>query len=124
MLLISAIQETQIDSDVYRTAVLVFMIFAFMKFTLIMIQKFLDYKLKKEMIKKEVSDNIASTLLHRDPKNTQKDGLKWVMLLLTTAFGIFIVNETQPLGLHSIAIMLASVAAGYMAYLGGLKMMD
>jgi len=124
MFLIASIHETHIDSDVYRAVVVVFIILVFMKFILIVVQKFLDHRLKNEMIKKGISDDIASTLLHQHPKDTQEDGLKWVMLLLTSAVGIFIVNQTQPLGLHSISIMLASVGVGYMAYLGGLRIMD
>lgn len=76
------------------------------------------------MIEKGISEDVAATILFTDPQMIQRQGLKWVILLLTASFGIFIVDRVQPLGLHSIGIMLASIAIGYMAYLTALRALD
>lgn len=124
MYILLATTTSQIDSDVYRTIIVVSMILISMKFFLIVFQRFLDYRLKKQMIEKGISEDVAATILFTDPQMIQRQGLKWVILLLTASFGIFIVDRVQPLGLHSIGIMLASIAIGYMAYLTALRALD
>ncbi len=124
MYILLATTSTQVDSDVYRTIIVVSMILITMKFFLVVFQRFLDYRLKKKMIEKGISEDVAATILYTDPQMEQKQGLKWVILLLTASVGIFIVDRVQPLGLHSIAIMLGSIAVGYMAYLTALRAID
>lgn len=76
----------------------------------------LNYLLKNKIIDTSgVSERVVERLLP-GPQDEQNRVVKWVALLLSTGAGLTACSLTQPLGLHSVIILLFSTALGFLAY--------
>jgi len=76
----------------------------------------LNYLLKNKIIDTSgVSERVVERLLP-GPQDEQNKVVKWVALLLSTGAGLTACSLTQPLGLHSVTILLFSTALGFLAY--------
>ena len=107
---------TDLDPDVYKTIVLIFVLILAMRFILLIINKLLDHKLKNRIIEKEVTEDLANALLNSDKNNQAINSIKWFLLLMSTGIGLFITKGFLPLGIHSFAIMATSISAGFLAH--------
>jgi hypothetical protein len=76
-----------------------------------------DYRLRNKIIDKSVPENIASQVLQQTDKTDKRQFiLQWICILTAIGIGITITCLTMPVGLHSLAIMAFSVAAGFLVY--------
>jgi len=82
-------------------------IFLFTSFFLTIIRSALDSRLKNKLIDKGASENVVNQLL---------EPLKWFSILAGIGLGLALIGAFQPLGIHSLAIMSFSLAAGFLAY--------
>ncbi len=92
-----------------------FVLMAF--FILALIKRILDYRLKNKVIDKQVTEGMALSVLGES--NLQEGrflNVKWFALLSGIGIGLLIVKFTQPLGIHSFAIMFLSIAASFLGY--------
>ncbi len=117
-------QLSEIDPDVYKTIVVIFVILLVMRFIVMILRKMLDHKLKNKIIDKGIPEDLASSILQTDSNSETHNSIKWFAILMTTGGGLFITNQYLPLGLHSIGIMTISIAMGFLAYFLYLKRFD
>lgn len=107
---------TDLDPDVYKTIVVLFFLVLIMRFILMIINKFLDHKIKNRIIDKGLSNEFAAALLQTEKTNELANSIKWFLLLLSTGIGLFVTTKVLPLGIHSIAIIAISISLGFLTY--------
>ena len=91
-------------------------IFLFTSFFLAIIRSFLDSKLRNKLVDKGTTETVVSQLLQPLKKENKLEPFKWFAILAGIGTGLSIINATQPLGLHSLAIMSFSLAASFLGY--------
>ena len=89
---------------------------AIMGFILAIIKKIIDYRLKNKIVDKGISENIASSILQTTPHEGINANIKWFAILAGIGAGLMLVNYTQPLGFHSVAIMAFSISLSFLGY--------
>jgi len=113
-------QEPLIDRelifDLVHLCAVVLVIYLISSFILQLIRQNLDYRLKSKIVEKETAENIVGHLVQSDKTNPMNTILQWFCTLMGIAIGFMIMTFTQPYGLHSLAIMAFSVAAGLGIY--------
>ncbi len=102
--------------DLVHICAVVLIIYLISSFILQLIRQNLDYRLKSKIIEKETAENIVGQLIQSDKTNPVNSILQWFCTLVGIAIGFTIMTFTQPFGLHSLAIMAFSVAAGLGIY--------
>lgn len=85
-------------------------------FSLAILNRVLDYRLKNKVIDKQVTENMALNVLGTHEKDQRYINVKWFALLAGTGVGLLLVHVTMPIGHHSMAIMFLSIAAGFLGY--------
>jgi hypothetical protein len=90
-------------------AIIGIFVIAFMRVTF-------DHRLKAKMIEKGVSENLAAQFLRSNTRNMKNEAIKWFCIFTGLGTGLLIVNLFQPYGLHSLAILSFSIAAGFLGY--------
>ena len=73
-------------------------------------------RLKNRMLDKGTEENIVRELLLPDKKENKNYILQWFFVLVAIGIAFLLLMLTRPFGLHSLAIMAFSVAAGFGAY--------
>jgi FtsH-binding integral membrane protein len=113
-------QEPLIDRelvfDVVHICTVVLIIYLISSFILQLIRQNLDYRLKSKIIEKQPNEHVVGQLVPTDKTNPANNILQWFCTLMGIAIGFLIMTFTQPFGLHSLAIMAFSVAAGLGSY--------
>ena len=84
-------------------------------FVLAAIRLGLNYLLKRQIIASATSESVVERLLP-GPQDEQNKVVKWVALLLSTGGGLLLCSRYQPIGLHSLIILIFSTALGFLAY--------
>lgn len=107
---------SEIDPDVYKLIVVIFVIILVMRFIVLILKKMLDHKLKNKIIDQGVSKDLASSILQTESNSEKHTNIKWFAILIATGIGLFITDQYLPLGIHSFGIMTISIAIGFLAY--------
>ena len=76
----------------------------------------LDHRIKNKLLEKGAPDDITAQFLETTIKNDKGVTIKWVCILAGLGFGLLIANYTQPLGIHSLAIMCLCLAFSFFGY--------
>jgi hypothetical protein len=108
--------DHELDRSVFNAFAAIFVMLAIMGFILAIIKKIIDYRLKNKIVDKGISENIASSILQTTPHEGINANIKWFALLAGIGAGLMIVNYTQPLGFHSVAIMAFSTSLSFLGY--------
>jgi hypothetical protein len=82
----------------------------------IFVKLLLDNRIKNKLLDKGAPEDLAMQLLQPTIKNDKTITIKWVCILTGLGIGLLIANYTQPLGIHSLAIMCLSLAASLLGY--------
>jgi hypothetical protein len=106
----------ELVNDMIHIIAVVLIIYLISSFILQLIRQNLDYRLKSRIIEKETAENIVGHLVHPDKTNPVNTLLQWFCTLVGIAVGFTIMAFSGPFGLHSLAIMAFSVAAGLGIY--------
>jgi predicted butyrate kinase (DUF1464 family) len=85
-------------------------------FIITLIRLWLDSRLKHKMVDKGVSDEVVSQFLKPVSKDIKSYVMKWFLIFLSIGIGFSLINVTQPLGIHSLAILSFCIAFGFLAY--------
>ena len=109
-------QGIYFDRGVFNVCATIFIIGLFMVFILSFLKRMLEFRLKNKIVDKGVSENVASSILKPNNEEGGNSNIKWFALLASAGVGLIIVNFTPPLGIHSLAIMLLSIAVGFLGY--------
>lgn len=75
-----------------------------------------SYRIKNRMLDKGTEENIVRQLLQPDTKKNKNVYLLWFCMLAGIGAGLTLVSLIRPFGLHSLAILAFSMAAGFGAY--------
>ena len=114
-------QNTQIDHEVFNICATIFVVALFMIFILTILKRVLEYRLKNKIVEKGIVENIASSILQTGTNENRHINIKWFAILAGIGAGLTIVNYTQPLGIHSLAVMAFSISLSFLGYYFFLK---
>jgi hypothetical protein len=104
------------DEEFFQVCAVIFVMLSIMAFILAIIKKIIDYRLKNKIIDKGISENIASSILQTTPHEGTNTNIKWFAISAGLGAGLMIVNYTQPLGFHSLAVMAFSISLSFLGY--------
>ncbi len=102
--------------DTVNMCGIILVIYLISAFILQLLRQNFDYRLKSKIVEKGTDENTVSKLVQPDKKDSRNTLLQWFCTLIGIAIGFTIMKFTQPFGLHSLAIMAFSVAAGLGVY--------
>jgi drug/metabolite transporter (DMT)-like permease len=108
--------DSDLDRSIFNACAVIFVMLAVMGFILSIIKKIIDYRLKNKIVDKGISENIASSILQTTPHEGINANIKWFAILAGIGAGLMLVNYTQPLGFHSVAIMAFSISLSFLGY--------
>ena len=106
----------EINMELARGIMLLVFTYLLSSFVLAVIRQLLDSRLKHKMVDKGVSDEVVSQFLKPANKDTRSYVMKWCLIFLSMGIGFALINVTQPLGIHSLAILSICIAFGFLAY--------
>jgi FtsH-binding integral membrane protein len=102
--------------DMVNLCGIVLVIYLISAFILQLFRQNLDYRLKSKIVEKGTAENIISQLVQPDKKDPRNMILQWLCTLSGIGLGFILMMVTEPIGLHSLAIMAFCVVAGLGAY--------
>jgi len=90
-------------------------------FLISVVRAILNFRLRSKMIEKGVSIEIMEQLLQPDKNEGKKTAVKSFLILSGIGFAVAINLFFLPIGIHSLAITVFSMAFSYLAYYYYLK---
>jgi hypothetical protein len=102
--------------EVFHIGTTIFAIYLIASFIQTLIKRSLDQRIKNRILDKGTEENIIGKILQPDRKDDRKMILQWVCVLASIGFGLTVITFFRPYGIHTIAIMAFSTAAGFLAY--------
>ncbi len=109
-------KDRQFIFDVFNICAILTVIYMIAGFILRIVKQSLDFKLKNKIIDKGTEEPVVAQLLQPVNKESRRYLLQWFFILAAIGIGFTIMNLTRPFGLHSLAIMAFSIAAGFGGY--------
>ena len=73
-------------------------------------------RIKNRILDKGTEENIVRELLQPDKKENKNYILQWFFIMVAIGVAFLLLMLTSPFGLHSLAIIAFSIAAGFGAY--------
>ena len=110
------LKDRQLYFDILNICAVLAVIYLISSFLLQMIRNHYNFRIKNRILDKGTEENIVRQLLQPEKKENKNYILQWFCLLAAIGAGLFLVNLIRPFGLHSLAIMAFSIAAGFGAY--------
>jgi hypothetical protein len=109
-------QNTYINMEVFKISATIFFVGIIMVFMLVVLKRMLEFRLKNKIIDKGVSESVISSILKPNTTEEGSANIKWFSIFAAIGIGLTIINYALPLGVHSLAIMSFSIAAGFLGY--------
>lgn len=81
-----------------------------------MLKQYYGHRIRNRILDKGTEETIVREILQPDKNETKNHTLQWFCMLAAIGAGLMLVNWIRPFGLHSLAILAFSVAAGFGAY--------
>jgi hypothetical protein len=91
-------------------------IYLISSFILQAIKTAMTARIKSRILDKGTEENIVRELLRPEKKDNKKEILQWFFMLVAVGIGLLLVKIIMPFGLHSLAILALSIAAGFGGY--------
>jgi F0F1-type ATP synthase assembly protein I len=102
--------------DLVHVIMFILVVYLISSFILQLVRQNLDFRLKSKIVERQTDQQIVSQLVQPDKINPMNSLLQWICTLVGVGIGFALISYTQPFGLHSLAIMALSVAAGLGVY--------
>jgi uncharacterized membrane protein len=102
--------------DVLHIGSTVLFIYIATSFIMNIIKRTLDQKIKHKILDKGTEENIVTKVLQPDKKDNHNLILQWICVLTSIGIGLTLITLFKPYGVHTIAIMAFSVAAGFLVF--------
>jgi hypothetical protein len=102
--------------DLVHVIVFILVIYLISSFILQLVRQNFDFRLKSKILERQTEENIVHQLVQPDKINPLNSILQWICALVSVGVGFALINLTLPFGLHSLAIMAFSIAAGLGVY--------
>jgi hypothetical protein len=112
----TASRGSGIDVKVLNTCAAIYAVSLGVAFILIIMKRLLEYRLKNRIVEKGIPENLAASILQAGASEEKNANIKWFSLLTGAGIGLTIIYYTQPLGIHSLAIMSFSIAMSFLGY--------
>lgn len=110
------LRDRQFYFDILNICGILAVIYLISSFITMILKQHYNYRIKNRMLDKGTEENIVRQLLQPDKKENKKEILQWFCMLAAIGAGITLVSLIRPFGLHSLAILAFSLAAGFGAY--------
>jgi hypothetical protein len=110
------LKDRQLYFDTLNISAVLLGIYLISSFIQRLLRQYYNYRIKNRMLDKGTEENIVRQLLQPDKKDNKNYILQWFCMLAAIGAGLLLVNWIRPYGLHSLAILAFSVAAGFGAY--------
>lgn len=111
----------QLNMEVFRAISIIVTFVIFMVFIFSMLKLILDNRLKNRIVDRGIGEEMANSLLQTKGVDNRQQVIKWVSLLAGVGAGFTVINYTQPVGYHSLAIMAFSISISFLGYYFFLK---
>jgi hypothetical protein len=102
--------------DTLHICTILFAIYLISSFILQIFRNAMSYRIRNRILDKGTEENIVRELLLPEKKDNKNYILQWFFMLTAIGVGLLLVGLTGPFGLHSLAILAFSIAAGFGAY--------
>jgi hypothetical protein len=110
-----AFSDNSVRMEIVTTCRFVIMLAIYTSAVLILVKLLLEYMVKSKILNKDLPEAVVSRLL--PARNANKIGdLKWFSLLAAAGIGCLVAYWLRPFGVHSIAIICLSLAAGFLGH--------
>ena len=106
----------EMDREFLRISATIFFSALFMFFLLTILKWVLEFRLKKKIVDKGVTDDLAVSILQTGKKESRHASIKWFALLFSLGIAFIIISNSLPLGFHSLAAICISIAIGFLGY--------
>jgi hypothetical protein len=102
--------------DVLHISTMLIAVYLVASFILQIFKAGMTARIKNRMLDKGTEENIVRELLLPDKKENKNYILQWFFIMLALGIAFLLLMVTSPFGLHSLAIIAFSIAAGFGAY--------
>ena len=102
--------------DALHIGAMIIVIYLISSFILQAIKAAMTARIKNRILDKSPEENIVRELLRPEKKENKNYILQWFFMLMAIGLGLLLVKIVSPFGLHSLAILALSIAAGFGAY--------
>jgi hypothetical protein len=110
-------KDRQFIFDSVNICAVLLVIYLLSNFILRIIKQSLEFKLKNKIIDKGTGEPVVAQLLQPETNKEKRNYLlQWFFILVAIGLGFGIISLSRPFGLHSLAIMAFSIAAGFGGY--------
>ena len=109
-------KDRELYFDILNGGAVLIAIYLITSFIQRLINQFYIYRIKNRMLDKGTGESIVREILQPDKKENKNYILQWFFMLVSMGTGLVLVNLVRPFGLHSLAILAFSIAAGFGAY--------
>jgi hypothetical protein len=108
-------RDGYVNMEVFRICATLIFIILVIIFSLSILKRMLEYRIKNKIVEKGIPESLASSILQPNTKEDGTSNFKWFCILMGLGIGLSIVSNYY-LGIHSLAIMSFSMAASFLAY--------
>lgn len=105
-----------IDVKVLNTCAAIYAASLGVAFILVIMKRLFEYRLKNKIVEKGLPENLVASILQAGTSEEKNSNVKWFAILTGAGIGLTFIYYTQPLGIHSLAIMSFSIAASFLGY--------
>jgi hypothetical protein len=102
--------------DAMHICSMIVVIYLISSFILQAIKAAMTARIKNRILDKSPDENIVRELLRPEKKENKNNILQWFFMLLAIGLGLLLIKIVAPFGLHSLAILALSIAAGAGSY--------
>ena len=108
--------QREFDMTIFNVCATIFVVGLFMVFILTVMKRILEHRIKNKIVDKGISENLASALLESEPLDRGNVNIRWFSILAGLGTALAIIKYTEPLGIHSLAIMAFCIAGSFLGY--------
>ncbi len=102
--------------DILHIGTMLIAIYIISSFILQIFKAGMTARIKNRILDKGTEENIVKEILQPDKKENKNYILQWFFVMLAIGVAFLLLMITSPFGLHSLAIIAFSIAAGFGAY--------
>jgi hypothetical protein len=110
------VNSEHMNMEVFNVISTIFVVGLFMVFIMNVMKRVIDFRLKRKIIEKGIPESLAASIIQTNPKEDRNINVKWFAILAGLGVALTIINYTQPIGIHSMAILAFSIAASFLGY--------
>ena len=110
------LRDRQLYFDILNMSAVLSGMYLISSFILQIFKQHYSYRIKNRILDKGTEENIVRQILQPDKKENKNYILQWFFIMVAIGVAFLLLMLTSPFGLHSLAIIAFSIAAGFGAY--------